>query len=170
MTWWRKARSDMLEVFAHVDPDVRIPWYGPWMKPASFISARLMETWAHGQDVADALGVEREPTDRLKHIAFLGFRARPFSYATRGMPEPEGTVRLELRGPRGDTWSWGDGEDIVSGDALDFCLVVTQRRHPADTDLVTKGPLADEWISIAQSFAGPPGSGRQPGQFPKRAR
>jgi uncharacterized protein (TIGR03084 family) len=113
--------------------------------------------------------VEREPTDRLKHISFLGYRARPFSYSTRGMPEPKGEVRLELRGPQGDEWTWGEGTDVVQGDALDFCLVVTQRRHRDDTDLVAKGPLAEEWLSIAQAFAGPPGEGRKPGQFPKRS-
>lgn len=168
MAWWRSARSDMVKIFRTADPDVRVPWYGPWMKPASFISARLMETWAHGQDVADALGVERVPTERLKHVSFLGFRARPFSYATHGLPEPEGTVRLELRGPDGDLWTWGEGQDVVRGDALDFCLVVTQRRHPDDTNLEASGPIAKEWISIAQSFAGPPGSGRRPGQFKKK--
>jgi uncharacterized protein (TIGR03084 family) len=169
LAWWREARSSMVTVFRVADPGVRVPWYGPWMKPASFISARIMETWAHGQDIADALGVEREPTDRLKHICFLGYRARPFSYTAHGRPEPEGEVRLELRGPHGDEWTWGEGEDVVRGDALDFCLVVTQRRHPDDTDLVAEGDLAKEWLTIAQAFAGPPGAGRKPGQFPKRS-
>jgi len=55
--------------------------------------------------------------------------------------------------------------DRVTGTALDFCLVVTQRRHPADTGLVASGPAAEGWIAIAQAFAGPPGPGRTPGQF-----
>jgi uncharacterized protein (TIGR03084 family) len=132
---------------------------------ASFISARLMETWAHGQDVVDALGIQREPTDRLRHVAFLGVRARGFSYTANGLATPESDVRVELTGPSGDLWTWGDGTDSIRGTALDFCLVVTQRRHIADTDLEIRGPLAEGWMEIAQSFAGPPGSGRQPGQF-----
>jgi uncharacterized protein (TIGR03084 family) len=163
--WWHAARTEMLDVFRVADPGIRVPWYGPWMKPASFISARLMETWAHGQDVADALSVRRTPTDRLKHIAFLGFRARPFSYATHGRPEPDTPVKVELRGPRGGLWSWGEGPDSVRGTALDFCLVVTQRRHLGDTALECDGPSASEWMSIAQAFAGPPGGGRRRGQF-----
>jgi uncharacterized protein (TIGR03084 family) len=166
--WWRGARAAMLDVFETVDPDVRVPWYGPPMKPASFISARLMETWAHGQDVADASGVVRPPTDRLRHIAYLGFRARPYSYAANGMTLPDAGVRVELRGPEGDAWIWGEGDSVVSGDAIDFCLVVTQRRHLQDTNVRTVGDAAREWISIAQAFAGPPGAGRRPGQFPKR--
>lgn len=162
---WRAARGEMLEVFRDADPGVRVPWYGPPMSPASFISARLMETWAHGQDVADALEVKRTATRRLRHVAFLGVKARPFSYSNRGMTVPEGEVRVELDGPKGETWTWGSGADVVTGSALDFCLVVTQRRHLTDTDLQTDGPLAAEWMDIAQCFAGPPGPGRNPGQF-----
>ena len=168
LAWWRGARAAMLEVFGNVDPNVRVPWYGPPMKPASFFSARLMETWAHGQDVADALGVERTPSDRLRHIAYLGFRARPFSYAANGLTLPDEGVRVELRGPNGDVWVWGEGASAVTGDALDFCLLVTQRRHIQDTNVQTEGEPAREWMSIAQAFAGPPGSGRAPGQFPKK--
>jgi uncharacterized protein (TIGR03084 family) len=167
LTWWREARSKMLAAFADVDPDVRVPWYGPPMKPASFISARLMETWAHGQDIADALGIERVPTERLKHIVHLGFHARPNSYAARGLPLPDTPVRVEVRGSDGDIWTYGEGDEVVRGDALDFCFVVTQRRHLDDTNVEAIGDLAAEWMSIAQAFAGPPGPGRQPGQFPR---
>jgi uncharacterized protein (TIGR03084 family) len=167
LEWWRGARSTMLEAFRSADPDRRVAWYGPPMKPASFISARLMETWAHGQDVVDALGIRRAATDRLKHICFLGFRARPFSYVAHGMEQPTTGVRVELTGPSGDLWEWGEGEDVVRGPAEDFCLLVTQRRHLEDTDIETTGDAAAEWMSIAQAFAGPPGAGRRPGQFPK---
>lgn len=166
---WRRERAVMLEAFAPLDPKARIPWYGPPMSALSFATARLMETWAHGQDVVDTLGAARPATSRLRHVAHIGVRARPYSYAAHGKDVPAGDVRVELRGPDGDVWTWGqDGvPDWVSGDALDFCLVVTQRRHSADTDLVVEGPLAAEWIAIAQAFAGPPGEGRQPGQFRK---
>jgi uncharacterized protein (TIGR03084 family) len=163
------ARAGFIDAVRTLDPGTRVPWYGPDMTLASSVTARLMETWAHGQDVADALGVSRVPTNRLRHVAFLGARAFANSYRARGLPVPETAVRIELVGPDGDRWDYGpdDAADVVRGPALDFCLVVTQRRHPADTDLESGGPVAVEWLSIAQAFAGPPGQGRRPGQFPK---
>ncbi|HWL65503.1 MAG TPA: TIGR03084 family metal-binding protein [Actinomycetota bacterium] len=164
--WWRGARTQMLKAFYEADRAARVPWFGPPMSLASFISARLMETWAHGQDVADALLIEREPTDRLQHVCHLGVRARRNSYAAQGREFPGGDVRVELKAPSGEQWTLGEStEDIVRGPALDFCLVVTQRRHLADTALQVEGDLAKEWMSIAQAFAGPPGPGRTPGQF-----
>jgi uncharacterized protein (TIGR03084 family) len=167
--WWREARRTLFEALTGVDPATRIPWFGPAMSPASFITARLMETWAHGQDVCDAIGVERGATHRLKHVAHLGVRARPYSYQARGLPVPDEDVSVELVGPAGELWVWGErAEHRVAGPALDFCLVVTQRRHVADTDLVLDGARAVEWMEIAQAFAGPPGPGRKPGQFARR--
>ena len=164
--WWRSARTEMLDAFASLDSGTRIPWYGPPMSPASFMTARLMETWAHGQDVVDGLGVEREATARLRHVAHIGVRAGPFSYSTRGLELPTEPVAVELEGPDGERWVWDEGAaQRVRGDALDFCLVVTQRRHVDDTALEVDGPLAREWMSIAQAYAGPPGTGRRPGQF-----
>jgi uncharacterized protein (TIGR03084 family) len=164
--WFAGARRNLLAVFADLDPRARVPWFGPSMSAASMLTARLMETWAHGQDVADALGAEREPTDRLRHVAHIGVAARAFSFANRGMPVPEDPVRVELTAPSGAVWAWGPaGADRVTGTALDFCLVVTHRRHREDTGLVARGPAAEGWITIAQAFAGPPGPGRTPGQF-----
>lgn len=166
---WRTDRARLVEVAREVDPSVRVPWYGPSMAARSFITARLMETWAHGQDVVDALGSTRAPSARLRHVAHIGVRARPFSYAVNGMTLPDGDVRVSLESPDGTTWEWGESAtDVVSGSALDFCLVVTQRRHVADTSLRVDGAAAIEWISIAQAFAGPPGGGRAAGSFPRR--
>lgn len=167
LAWWRTGRERFHAVFRPMDPKHRVPWYGPPMSAASKVTARIMECWAHGQDVADALGATRPATDRLRHVAHIGVGARPFSYLVRGKEAPAGEVRVELRGPSGDTWTWGpDGAaDVVRGSALDFCLLVTQRRHLYDLDVTAEGPLASEWLSIAQAFAGPPGTGRKPGQF-----
>ena len=164
---WRADRANLLAALRVIDPSTRVPWYGPAMAARSFATARLMETWAHGQDVADALGIIRPATDRLRHVAHIGVRARPFSYATRSMPMPAVDVRVELVGPSGDTWVWGDeaSPQRVTGSALDFCLLATQRRHVADTTLVARGDAAAEWLSIAQAFAGPAGEGRAAGQF-----
>ncbi|MDQ4094849.1 MAG: TIGR03084 family metal-binding protein [Actinomycetota bacterium] len=167
--WWRGARREMMLAFEDVDADRRIAWYGPPMKPASFMSARLMETWAHAQDVADALGLERTPTSNLRHVAHIAVLARPFSYTNNGLSVPSEPVYVELRAPDGSNWVWGEeAPNSVRGDALDFCLVATRRRHLEDTRLEVRGDRAREWMSIAQTYAGPPGSGRQPGQFAKR--
>jgi uncharacterized protein (TIGR03084 family) len=164
---WRTDRRRLVAHARTVDPKLRVPWYGPAMGARSFITARLMETWAHGQDVADALGVRRQPTDRLRHVAHIGVGARPFSYIANGRQPNEAPVRVELIGPGGDTWTWGPegAADRVTGPALDFCLLVTQRRHRDDVTVVAAGAAADEWLDIAQAFAGPPGEGRRPGQF-----
>ena len=155
---WRQTRADLLAALRAADPQTKVPWFGPPMSPASFATARLMEYWAHGQDVADALDQQRPPTDRLRHICHLGVRTRGFSYAVRGLAAPDTDVFVALTGPSGETWTWGgdSSTDRVSGTALDFCLVVTQRRHVADTDLAVTGPAATEWMSIAQAFAGGP--------------
>ncbi|MDE3086650.1 MAG: TIGR03084 family protein [Acidobacteriota bacterium] len=162
--WWNTARAGFLAAAAGLSDDARVPWYGPPMSPRSFVSARLMETWAHGQDVADALGRSRTPTRRLAHVAQLGVRARPFSFAVRGLDAPAEDVRVELEGPSDETWTWGEegAPGLVRGMALEFCLVVTQRRHLDDTALVVEGDSAREWMAIAQAFAGPPGAGRPP--------
>jgi uncharacterized protein (TIGR03084 family) len=73
---------------------------------------------------------------------------------------PAAAVRVELVGPSGDRWEFGpDGAaDVVAGPALDFCHVVTQRRHLDDTALAVTGGAAREWLEIAQAFAGAPTS------------
>jgi uncharacterized protein (TIGR03084 family) len=164
--WFDGSRTRLVETFATLDPGTRVPWFGPPMSAASSLTARIMETWAHGQDVADTLGAVREPTVRLRHVAHIGVGARAFSYQVNGREVPRTPIRVELRGPGGETWAWGpeDVANTVSGDALDFCLAVTQRRHLDDLRLVVTGPAAREWMSIAQAFAGPAGPGRLPGQ------
>lgn len=161
---WRTGRVALAAALRGMDPGARVPWFGPPMSPASFVTARLMEVWAHGQDVVDALGQQRPATSRLRAVADLGYRTRAFSYAVRGAVMPEAPVRLELAGPEGQTWTWGppDAADVISGPALDFCLLVTQRRHRDDLALTVRGAAAQEWAAIAQAFAGPPGAGREP--------
>jgi uncharacterized protein (TIGR03084 family) len=153
---WRDARESVVTALRATPAGARLPWYGPPMSAVSFATARLMETWAHGTDVADALDRALPDTSRLRHIAHLGVRTRGWSYAARGLEPPPGEVHVALVGPDGDEWTWGpaDSPDRVSGAARDFCLVVTQRRHVDDTALRAEGPAASEWLAIAQAFAG----------------
>jgi uncharacterized protein (TIGR03084 family) len=166
LAWFDTARPGLLNTFKNLDPRARLPWFGPAMSAASSLTARIMETWAHTQDIADALGVTREPTGRLRHVAHIGVGARAFSYAVHGQALPDAPVRVELAGPDGTPWTWGppDAADRVTGPALDFCLLVTQRRHRDDLALVIEGPAATEWMAIAQAFAGTAGTGRAPAQ------
>jgi uncharacterized protein (TIGR03084 family) len=163
---WRRGRTRLAETLAAVPSGTKLPWYGPPMSAASMATARLMETWAHATDVADALRVRREPTARLRHIAHLGVRTRDFAHHVRMLTPPAEEFRVELAAPDGSTWTWGpqDAAQRVTGPALDFCLVVTQRVHRDDTRLVAVGADAEAWLDIAQAFAGPPGEGRKPGE------
>ena len=172
LEWWRSASSDLIRAARTLDPDARVPWYGPAMSAASFITARLMETWSHGLDVVDTVGADRPDTDRLRHVAYLGVRTRAYSYNVRGKEQPPAPVRVELTAPSGDTWVFGEenATDVIRGTATDFCRLVTQRRHLSDTNLEIHGPAATEWMEIAQAFAGPPGQGRRPGEFSAPAR
>lgn len=164
---WRHGRAALAEALPAVPAGTKLSWFGPPMSPASMVSARLMETWAHGQDVADALGLVRTPTARLRTIAHIGIRTRNFAYLAHERAVPAEEFRVELSAPDGTTWSWGpeSANQRVTGPALDFCLLVTQRRHRDDLALEATGADTREWLTIAQAFAGPPGSGREAGQF-----
>lgn len=160
---WRAGRETLAQVLSDAPADTKLPWFGPPMSPRSMATARLMETWAHGQDVADALGVTRTPTARLRDICHLGVRTRDFAYLINDRTPPAQPFRVELTGPTGDLWTWGDdadGANSLIGSAEDFCLVVTQRREVADTDLRATGEATD-WLAIAQAFAGAPRGARQ---------
>jgi uncharacterized protein (TIGR03084 family) len=159
---WRAGRGRLLADLAAAPAGSKVLWYGTAMAPASLATARLMETWAHGLDVAQSLGVTTPATTRLRHIAHLGHRTLGYSFAAHGLDVPTVPVRVELTGPDGALWTFGpaDAADRVDGPALDFCLLVAQRRHRDDLALRATGPVADSWLNVAQAFAGPPGVGR----------
>ena len=163
---WRRARADLAEALAALPEGTKLPWYGPPMSATSMATARFMETWAHGRDVAAALGVELPADDRVRHVVHLGVRTRGFAYANRGLPAPTSEVRVVLTLPSGAVLEHGpaDAAARITGSAYDFALVVTQRLHPEDADLVAVGEDAFAWLDLAQAFAGPPGPGREPGR------
>ena len=159
---WRRTRSTLHEALRDVPDGRKLLWFGPPMSGASMATARLMETWAHGLDVADALGVAVAPSPRLKSIAHLGVRTRDFAFTVHELTPPAEPFRVELTAPDGGLWAWGpeDAAQRVRGSALDFCYLVVQRRTRHQLDVVGEGPDAQKWLTIAQAFAGPPGSGR----------
>ena len=161
---WRANREKLAAAGATLDNSARVPWYGPSMGSKSFLTARLMETWAHGQDIVDTMSATRPATDRLRHVANLGFITRGWTYANRGLDVPSPPVRVELTAPSGELWGFGpdDADESIVGPAEDFCLVTTQRRHVDDTALVVTGGAARDWMLKAQLFAGPPSDGPAP--------
>jgi uncharacterized protein (TIGR03084 family) len=170
---WRANRAALVDSSAALSADDRVIWYGPTMGAKSFLTARLMETWAHGLDVIDAVadaGVdapERPDTDRLRHIARLGFLTRAWSYVIRGEEPPSTAVRVTVSATSGDAWTFGpaDALESIEGTASDFCRVVTQRRHIDDTGLTINGSSARDWMSKAQAFAGRATTGPAPQSF-----
>jgi uncharacterized protein (TIGR03084 family) len=161
LEWFVGARRAMVAALRAAPGSIRAPWYGPDLSVASMLSGRIMETWAHGQDVFDAFDTVHPVTDALYDVARLCARTRANSYVTHGRTPPAGEVLVELVAPDGTTWRFGDASaDQIRGDAVEFCLIATQRRHLDDTSLVATGDPAREWLSIAQAFAGPAGAGR----------
>lgn len=162
LTDWRQTRNRLHDALLEVPEGRKLPWFGPPMSAPSMATARLMETWAHGLDVADALGVDRPATERLKSIAHIGVRTRDFAFSVNGLAPPADPFRVELRAPDGSTWAWGaeDAAQRVTGSAEDFCMLVTQRRPRSELDVTADGEDAERWLGIAQAFAGPPGAGR----------
>jgi uncharacterized protein (TIGR03084 family) len=160
---WRTARDDLAAALRGYPPGARMPWFGPPMSATSMATARFMETWAHSLDVHQALEVEPEITDRIRHVAHLGVRTRDFAFSVHDLAAPSEEFRVSLTAPSGDLWHFGpeDAAQTVAGAAYDFCLLVTQRIHRTDTSLVARGRDANTWLEIAQCFAGPPGAGRE---------
>ncbi len=162
---WHEFYRRMCQRFSDVDPKARVKWVGPEMSVRSSITARQMETWAHGQEIYDALGIERINSDRIKNIAVLGVNTFGWTFANRGFEVPQDVPYVRLMAPLGGFWEWYTPSDKnrVEGNATEFCQVVTQVRNISDTSLAVVGETAEKWMSIAQCFAGPPEDPPLPG-------
>lgn len=169
---WREERTTAAKALGALPGDQIVPWLVRPIPAAVLAAAGMMELFGHGQDVADALGVRRQFTDRVGHVAAFAVRTWDFGYQAHGLTPPEVTFRFELTAPSGKLWEFGpaDGTQRIVGPAVDFCLLVTRRRHRADLALQAYGEDADRWMDIAQAYRGPAGAGRQPGQFASLAR
>ncbi|MEV4255804.1 TIGR03084 family metal-binding protein [Spirillospora sp. NPDC049652] len=164
---WRAERDAGIAALAAFPEDGAVPWLVNPLPPAILACAGIMETFAHGQDVADALGLRPDRTDRIEHLVGFAVLTRDFGYESHGLTPPDFTFRYELTLPSGRAWEFGpeDAADRVSGPAEDFCLLVTRRRNRADLRVKAEGAEADRWLDIAQAYRGPAGAGREPGQF-----
>lgn len=155
---WRDNYVRMAERFASADPKARVRWVGPDMSVRSSLTARQMETWAHGQEVFDLMGVERRDTDGIRSIAVLGVNTYGWTFANRKLPAPAPVPHVRLTAPSGAIWRWNEPDEanLVEGSAVEFCQVVTQVRNIADTRLKVQGESATRWMALAQCFAGDP--------------
>jgi uncharacterized protein (TIGR03084 family) len=164
---WQAERSAGVEALAAVPGDQTVPWLVNPLPPAILACAGIMETFAHGQDIADTLGVRIERTDRLVHLVGFATLTRNFGYEARGLTPPETEFRYEITAPSGELWEIGpeDSPQRITGPAVDFCLLVTRRRHPDDLAVTASGAEAEHWLDIAQAYRGPAGAGRTPKQF-----
>jgi uncharacterized protein (TIGR03084 family) len=165
---WAEYYRAMTPRFAAADPKARVRWVGPDMSVLSSITARLMETWSHAQAIYDVLGVDRADTDRIGNIVRLGVNTYGFTWKNRRMEPPGRMPRLRLTAPSGTIWEYGEGSDLITGIAAEFCQVVTQCRNIADTSLKVTGDVAHQWMAVAQCFAGPPQDPPAPGTRQKQ--
>ncbi|MET7878451.1 MULTISPECIES: TIGR03084 family metal-binding protein [Micromonospora] len=164
---WRAERATAEKALAAVPAGEMVPWLVRPLPAPVLAAAGMMELFGHGQDIADALAVRRQYTDRIGHLVGFAVRTWDFGYQARGLSTPDVQFHWSLTGPSGQQWEFGpaDAEQRISGPAADFCLLVTRRRHRQDLSLVASGPDADQWLNIAQAYRGPAGAGRTPGQF-----
>jgi len=162
---WRRTAHELAEEVGALDPKTRLPWYGPDMGASMFITARYMETWAHGQEIYDLVGAFRRNTDRIRNVAAIGCRTYAWSFVNRRLEVPGPPPYVRLTAPSGAIWEWHEPseEERIEGSAVDFCHVVTQGRNVADTALRVTGPVATQWMAIAQCFAGGPADPPAPG-------
>lgn len=156
--WFLEVRQEMIDALRRLDPKDRIAWIGPEIGARSMATGRLMETWTHSHDLADTFGVAYPKTDRLRNVAHLGVVTRDFSYVNRGLTPPTEAVRVELTAPGGDLWAWGpdDAANRVTASAYEFCKVLTRRQPLADSMVRAEGPVALQWMEIAQPWIEPP--------------
>lgn len=164
---WRAERTAAIQALAAVPPGQVVPWLVNPLPPVIIACAGIMELFAHGQDIADTLGVVPQRTDRIGHLVGFAVLTRDFGYQARGLRAPDTEFRFEITAPSGRLWAFGppDSSQTVTGPAVDFCLLVTRRRHRDDLAVTASGAEAGRWLDIAQAYRGPAGPGRAPGQF-----
>jgi uncharacterized protein (TIGR03084 family) len=152
---WRQSATDMRQAMADADPHRRVQWVGGTLSVTTLATTRLSEAWIHGGDVAEAVGVELDRSERLRHVARLAWRTLPYAFARSGR-ELGGTVAFELSGPEGDDWHFApDGEalTVIRGDGIELCEVAAQRRAAATTSLQGDGPDAAAVLVLVRTYA-----------------
>ena len=162
--WWRNSRADVVDALSRMEGTERVAWIDGDMSARAFATLRLMETWAHGLDVKDAMeGLltydeeEEDPTldtSRIRHVAWLAHRMLPYAFAEAGEDYPESGIRLELMGPQYARWVYGpeDAPDIIKGIASEWCRIAVQRMDHSTASLKTEGEKAETAIMVVRTY------------------
>jgi uncharacterized protein (TIGR03084 family) len=155
LAWWEDTSTRERGVLAGLDPALRVPW-GLGMRPPSLVTARLMETWAHGLDVREALGLPVVDTDNLRHVAWLSYRALPYAFSFAGLERPPGELRVEITSPSGaEVWEYGPAgaPNRITGPAGELCRLFAQRiTRDQARGLVAEGDGAVAALEVARAF------------------
>ncbi len=162
--WWRNSRADVVDALSRMDGSDRVHWVAGDMSARAFATLRLMETWAHGLDIKDAMeGLltfdeeEEDPTadtSRIRHIAWLAHRMLPYAFSEAGEKFPQAGIRLELMGPRYARWVYGpdDAEDVIKGVAGEWCRIAVQRLDHGATSLKAEGTNAETALRVVRTY------------------
>ena len=152
---WRDGAALLRAVLGISDPHQRVQWVSGQLSIHTLCATRLSECWIHTGDVAGALGVEPEVTDRLEHVARLAWRTLPYAF-TRAGRELSGPVEFDLRAPSGARWQFvpeGEPATRVEGDGAELCMVAAQRVTADQTSLRATGPDADAVLELVRTYA-----------------
>ncbi|MEJ2885807.1 TIGR03084 family metal-binding protein [Actinomycetospora aeridis] len=161
---FRAERDRSLTALAAIPADGTVPWFVNPLPPVVLASAGMLECFAHGQDIADTLGVERTHDDRVQYLTTFVAHTRDFGFAAHGETPPAEPFRFELTLPSGRVWTFGpeDAAERVTGAAVDTVLLAARRRHADDLTVTGTGGAAQRWLEVAQAYRGPAGEGRRP--------
>jgi uncharacterized protein (TIGR03084 family) len=150
---WLRSSTDLRAALLACDPGDRLTWVAGELAARTLGTTRLAETWIHTGDIAQGLGIELEPGERLWHIARLAWRTIPYAFQREGL-EPPGPVAFRLIGPSGDRWSFGDdAPTTVSGSGYDLCRVASRRVPVSATGLTATGPHGESVLALIRTWA-----------------
>lgn len=150
--WWRGGRARVVEPLSHMSEDDRVEWIEGSMSAKTFATFRLMETWAHGLDIYQALDIEVEDTARIRHVCWLGWKTLPYAFKAAGVDYSP--IRVEVIGPGYAKWTYGpaEAENQIKGSASEWARVVVRRIPPKKARLKTSGELAQKALEVAQAY------------------
>lgn len=153
--WWERASARTRALLTTCDEGDRVAW-GFGMPARTFAAARQMEHWAHGLDIADALGVPVPESSRLRRVAALGLSSLRYALSRARVAWPSGrTLRLQLSTVDGLAAEFGprDATDVLRGPMLGWCRVATRRAERCSpAALETNGELAALAARYARAY------------------
>jgi uncharacterized protein (TIGR03084 family) len=152
---WLAAADALCTLLRAGEPSTKVTWVAGRLSLRTLATTRLAETWIHTGDVAEALGVNLAPSDRLEPIARLAWRTLPYAFQRAGRTMG-GPVAFHLTGPDGQAWAFEPDEPattVIAGPASDLCGVAGRRLDPAATALSAEGPDGEAVLELVRTYA-----------------